>query len=147
MSLIKYNPAKSRTQGVNRFFDDIFNDNFFNVNTDLSLERSFIPQVDVSETEQAFELQFALPGFKKSDIHIDLNNGVLTVSGERKFEEKKEEKNFHSVETRYGSFKRAFQLPDNIDNEKVDAKLEDGLLSISVPKDTKKIEKKKIAIK
>lgn len=145
MSLIKYNPAKSRTQGVNRFFDDIFNDNFFN--TDLSLERSFIPQVDISETEKDFELQFALPGFKKSDVNIDLNNGVLTVSGERKFEERKEEKNFHSVETRYGSFSRAFQLPDNIDDEKVDAKLEDGILNIVVPKDVKKIQKKNIAIK
>ncbi|UXP33228.1 Hsp20/alpha crystallin family protein [Reichenbachiella agarivorans] len=145
MSLITYNPARTRTQGVNSFFDDIFNDKFFK--TELPQERAFVPQVDISESESAFDLQFALAGFKKPDINIELNNGVLTVSGERKFEEEKTKKNFHSVETRYGSFKRSFQLPDSIDAEKVDANFEDGILNITIPKDVKKVQKKSIAIK
>ncbi|PIB36805.1 heat-shock protein Hsp20 [Reichenbachiella sp. 5M10] len=145
MSLITYNPAKTRRPSTSRFFEDLFNDNFFQ--SEVSASKSFVPQVDVSETDAAFELQFALPGFKKGDVSIELNNGVLTVSGERKFEEEKTKKNFHSVETRYGSFKRAFQMPDNINDESVEAKFEDGILNIIIPKDVKKEQKKNIAIK
>ncbi|MDW3208631.1 MAG: Hsp20/alpha crystallin family protein [Reichenbachiella sp.] len=145
MSLIKYNPRTLRTFTTNNLFDDLFNDRFFN--NDVTVGKSFTPQVDISETEKAFELSFAIPGIKKNEINIDLNEGQLIVSGERKFEEKKEEKNFHSVETRYGSFSRSFHLPDNIDANKVEAKYEDGLLNITIPKDEKKIQKKTIAIK
>ena len=143
MSLIKYNPARYRTPGVSRFFDDLFNEGFFN----LPAEKSFIPQVDISETEKAFELSFAVPGIDKKDINIDLNDGVLTVSGERKLHNETNEKNYHSVETTYGSFKRSFQLPDNINADHVDAKYEAGILNIIVPKDEKKSQKKSIAIK
>lgn len=145
MSLIKYNPRTLRTFTTNNLFDDLFNDRFFN--NDVTVGKSFTPRVDISETEKAFELSFAIPGIKKNEINIDLNEGQLIVSGERKFEEKKEEKNFHSVETRYGSFSRSFHLPDNIDANKVEAKYEDGLLNITIPKDEKKIQKKTIAIK
>ncbi len=145
MSLIKYNPRTLRTFTTNNLFDDLFNDRFFN--SDVTVGKSFTPQVDISETDKAFELSFAVPGIKKDEIKIDLNEGQLIVSGERKFEEKKEEKNFHSVETRYGSFSRSFHLPDNIDADKVEAKYEDGLLNITIPKDEKKIQKKTIAIK
>ncbi|MEP1778569.1 Hsp20/alpha crystallin family protein [Reichenbachiella sp.] len=145
MSLIKYNPRNLRTFTTNNLFDDLFNDRFFN--SDVTVGKSFTPQVDISETEKAFELSFAVPGIKKNEIKIDLNEGQLVVSGERKFEEKKEEKNFHSVETRYGSFNRSFQLPDNINADKVEAKYEDGLLNIVIPKDEKKTQKKTIAIK
>lgn len=145
MSLIKYNPRTFRSFTTNNLFDDLFNDRFFN--SDVTAGKSFTPQVDISETEKAFELSFAIPGIKKDEIKIDLNEGQLVVSGERKFEEKKEEKNFHSVETRYGSFSRSFQLPDNINADKVEAKYEDGLLNIVIPKDEKKIQKKTIAIK
>jgi len=145
MSLIKYNPRTLRTFTTNNLFDDLFNDRFFN--NDVTVGKSFTPQVDISETEKAFELSFAIPGIKKNEINIDLNEGQLIVSGERKFEEMKEEKNFHSVETRYGSFSRSFHLPDNIDANKVEAKYEDGLLNITIPKDEKKIQKKTIAIK
>lgn len=145
MSLIKYNPRTLRTFTTNNLFDDLFNDRFFN--NDVTVGKSFTPQVDISETEKAFELSFAIPGIKKNEINIDLNEGQLIVSGERKFEEKKEEKNFHSVETRYGSFSRSFHLPDNIDANKVEAKYEDGLLNITIPKDEKKIQKKTISIK
>lgn len=145
MSLIKYNPRTLRTFNTSNLFDDLFNDSFFNNETTTG--KAFTPQVDVSETEKAFELSFAIPGIKKDEIKIDLNEGQLTVSGERKFEEKKEEKNFHSVETKYGSFSRSFHLPDNIDADKVEAKYEDGLLNITIAKDEKKIQKKTIAIK
>ncbi|MGL1889407.1 MAG: Hsp20/alpha crystallin family protein [Reichenbachiella sp.] len=145
MSLIKYNPRRFASHGAINLFDELLNDKFFN--SERSTEKSFVPQVDVSETDQAFELQFAVPGLSKEEISIDLKNGVLTVSGERKFEEKKEGKNFHSIETKYGSFNRSFQLPDSILEENVEAKYENGILNVVVPKDVKKTEKKSIAIK
>lgn len=143
MSIIKYNPRRLRTQGVNNLLDELFNDSFFDNSVS---ETSFTPQVDVAETEKAFELQFSVPGLKKEDLNIELNSGVLTVSGERKFKDEKKEKNYHSVETKYGAFKRSFELPDSIDQDAVDAKYEDGILNILVPKDAKKIEKKNIII-
>ena len=145
MSLIKYNPRSYATQGVSRFFDDLFNDRFFNHDSDAG--SSFIPQVDISETEKSFELQFAVPGLDKKDLNIDLNDGVLTVSGERKFQNETNEKNYHSVETRYGSFKRSFQLPDNVNADKVDANYDAGILNVVIPKDEKKIQKRTIAVK
>ena len=145
MSLIKYNPRRYATQGVGRIFDDLFNDKFFN--NDLNSESSFVPQVDISETDKSFELQFAVPGIEKKNLNIDLNDGVLTVSGERKFENEKNEKNYHSVETRFGSFKRSFQLPDNVNADKVDASYEAGILNVVIPKDERKIQKRTIAVK
>jgi len=144
MSLIKYNPGRYRTQGVSRFFDDLFNDNFFNANPNA--EHSFVPSVDIAETETAFEIQFAIPGIDKKDLNIDLNDGVLSVSGERKVQNEKNEKNFHSIETSYGSFKRSFQLPDHVNVDKVDAKYDAGILHVTIPKDEKKILKKTIKV-
>ena len=145
MSLIKYNPRALRSFTTNNLFDDLFNDRFFT--NPVSNEKSFVPQVDIAETDKAFELSFAVPGIKKDKIKIDLKEGQLTVSGERKFEEEKSEKNFHSLETRYGSFSRSFHLPDNINADKVEATYEDGILSIVVPKDEKKVQVKTIAVK
>lgn len=144
MSLIKYNPGRYRTPGVSRFFDDLLNDRLF---SEWSADKSFVPQVDISETDKAFELQYAIPGLNKSDLNIDLTDGVLTVSGERKFKNEKNEKNYHSVETRYGSFKRSFQLPDHVNADKVEASYDAGILYVTVPKDEKKTLKKTIAIK
>ncbi|WP_109833235.1 Hsp20/alpha crystallin family protein [Reichenbachiella versicolor] len=146
MTLIKYNnPAvRFRTPSVSRIFDDLFNDNFFNNSNEA--DKAFVPKVDVSETDNAFELSFAVPGIDKKNINVDINEGVLTVNGEREFKNDKKEKNFHSVETSFGSFKRSFHLPDNIDADKVQANYKDGILDIVVPKDEKKIQKKTISV-
>eukprot|EP00747_Dinoflagellata_sp_TGD_P044055 gnl/TRDRNA2_/TRDRNA2_143033_c3_seq1.p1 gnl/TRDRNA2_/TRDRNA2_143033_c3~~gnl/TRDRNA2_/TRDRNA2_143033_c3_seq1.p1 ORF type:complete len:111 (+),score=16.30 gnl/TRDRNA2_/TRDRNA2_143033_c3_seq1:111-443(+) len=108
---------------------------------------TFSPRVDIAETEKEFEVQLHVPGMKKGDFNIDLNDDQITVSGERKFENEKKEKNFHSVESYYGTFNRTFYLPDVINKEKVDATYQDGILTITLPKDEKKTTKKQIAVK
>ncbi len=143
MTLIKYNPNNYKPTTFNSFFDRFFNDDFFGVKG----ESNFTPQVDISESEKEFEIQFALPGMKKEDIKIDLNDDRLTVSGERKLKNEKNEKNYHSVESYYGAFNRSFYLPDNVNVEKVDASYRDGVLNIVLPKDEKKVSKKTILIK
>ncbi len=142
MGLIKYNTNDFRPTSFRSFVDDFFNTDFNGGTTS-----SFTPKVDVAETEKEFEVQLHLPGLKKEDIKIDINKDRLSISGERKFENKKEEKNYHSVESYYGSFSRSFFLPDSINADKIDASYVDGVLTVTLPKDEKKATRKQIAIK
>ncbi len=143
MTLIKYNPDNYRPTTFSSFVDRFFNDDFFGGKA----MTSFSPKVDIAETEKTFELQFHVPGMKKEEINIDVNDDRLTVSGERKMENEKKEKNFHSVESYYGTFSRSFYLPDNVNVDKVEASYKDGILNIVIPKDAKKELKRTINIK
>ncbi|MBD3798262.1 MAG: Hsp20/alpha crystallin family protein, partial [Campylobacterales bacterium] len=87
-----------------------------------------------------------LPGVDKKDINVDIKDGVLTISGERKFKEEVNEKDFYKMESFYGKFQRSFSLPDDIDNDKIDANTENGVLNVFIPKSAPK-ESKKIEIK
>ncbi len=142
MGLIKYNTRDYRSENFKHFVDKFFNDDFHGGSV-----YSFTPKVDVSESDKEFELQLHIPGVKKEEISIDLNENSVTISGERKFENEKEEKNFHSVESYYGSFSRSFYLPDMVNRNKVDATYTGGILSVKLPKDDNKVTRKQIAIK
>lgn len=142
MALIKYSQPNSDLFGT-RFSDII--DEFFN-DAVATRQNSFAPSIDVSETEKQFVIDVALPGMKKDDIDLNLENGRLTISGERKFENKEDGKQYHRVESHYGSFTRSFQLPDNIDGESVAATYKDGILNVTINKSEEKL-KKQIKIK
>jgi HSP20 family protein len=92
------------------------------------------PAVDVSEDGQNFVVHAELPGIKQEDIDIELENNVLTLKGQRKFERKDEKENYHFVERSYGSFYRSFTLPRNVDPNGIQANFGDGVLTISIPK-------------
>jgi HSP20 family protein len=144
MALVRYNDLADFTpRTFSSLLDRFFNESVGNV---TKVER-FVPQVDVAETEKEFEISVAVPGMKKEDFKIDLKEDQLTISGQRKFEERKEGKNFHSVETQYGAFSRSFYLPDNINKESVDAHYQDGILRIVLPKDAKKVLVKEVKVK
>lgn len=142
MKLVKYNqldpayPASFSTL-LDRFFNDAIGQN----------QKQFTPAVDISEDEGKYEIHVSVPGMKKSDFNLDLTDGKLTVSGERKFEEKKEGKNFHSLETHYGAFRRSFYLPEDVSSDTIGATYEEGLLKVTLPKADKKINKAKIEVK
>lgn len=142
MGLIKYNSKDYRPTSFRSFVDNFFNDEF--VGGSLP---TFSPNVDIAETDKSFEVQIHVPGMKKEDFNIDLNKDRITISGERKFKDEKKEKNFHSVESYYGTFNRTFYLPEVVNKEKIDASYQDGILTINLPKDEKKATKKQIAIK
>ena len=144
MSIVRYSTANdyaptSFSNLIDRFFSD-------------SLARSggssysFVPKVDILETEAAYEINVAVPGLNKEDFKIDLNDNFLTISGERKFSKEKKENNVHVVETQYGNFSRSFSLPENVDASKINAKYNNGILEIVVPKDEKKTLKKTISV-
>jgi len=94
----------------------------------------WLPAVDIRETEDALIVAAELAGIDKKDIKIGINDGVLTISGERRFEKEVDEKNAHRIERAYGSFERSFSLPTNIDASKVDAKMDNGVLTLTLHK-------------
>ena len=98
-------------------------------NTGLSL-----PKVNIKDTADAFLIEMAVPGFKKSDFNIDLDNEVLSISTETKEENEQKEDNYTRREFGYASFKRTFNLPETVDDEKINANYKEGILSILLPK-------------
>jgi HSP20 family protein len=146
MTLIKYNPNLPNTENksFSSLLDRFFNESFNGITKEM---QHFAPQVDIAETAKAFELSVAAPGMNKSDFKIDMNDGSITIKGERKFVDEKEEKNYHSIETQYGSFSRTFHLPDNILEDKIEAIYQDGILKVVIPKDSKKELKRTIQVK
>lgn len=97
-------------------------------------EATFRPAVDIRETDEAFVVFAELPGLTTEDLNIDVEDGVLRVSGERTLAEGEDREGFRRVERRYGAFSRAFSLPDNVDADAVSAKLEHGVLTLTLPK-------------
>ena len=141
MSIIRYNP--------NDFVPTAFShlvDRFFRESVVRNGGSIFTPKVDVIETETSYEVQLAAPGISKDDFKIEVSNNSLTVSGERKFSNEKSDRNFRSIETQYGSFSRSFTLPENVDGTKINAKYNNGILELTLPKDEKKILKQTIKV-
>ncbi|RLD24211.1 MAG: Hsp20/alpha crystallin family protein [Bacteroidetes bacterium] len=145
MSIVKYrNGARGYyPSNMGGLLERFFNDSLYD-NTQV---QNFIPEVDVLESEKTYELHLAVPGFDKEDFNLAVDDKLLTVSGERKFEEEKSDKTFKSVQTRYGSFQRTFTLPENIDATKIEAHYKNGILEVIVPKDETKVLKTNIKVK
>lgn len=95
---------------------------------------SWIPPVDVYETEQNIVLKAELPGVDPNDVEASVHDGTLYLKGERKHETEVKEENYHHVERSYGSFARTFTLPASVDAEKVKAEFADGILTLTMPK-------------
>jgi HSP20 family protein len=95
------------------------------------------PRVDIAETENEFIIKAEVPEVKKDEVKISVDNGVLSIQGERKQEKEEKGKKFHRVERYYGSFTRSFTLPDNVDETKIEASFKDGMLNIQIPKSEK----------
>jgi HSP20 family protein len=135
MNLVKWNPWREMPilhNRINRMFDDPF----FSLGR-LSDEDSlgmWNPAVDLYEKDDQFIIKAELPGVNKDDIKVDLKDRVLTLSGERTYENEVKEENYYRRERSYGKFQRAFTLPADVDSEKIKAEFKDGVLQIEVPK-------------
>lgn len=102
---------------------------------------AFVPRVDAYETENDLIIEAELPGLKKEDVKITIEDGVLTIKGERKFNREDKKKDYRIVERIEGRFERSFTLPEYVDLEKIKAKFEDGVLKIEIPKKEEKARK------
>ena len=95
---------------------------------------AFVPPVDIYEDEHSIQLKLEVPGIDQKDLDVKVENNVLTIRGERKFEKEENEENFRRVERQYGSFTRTFTLPNTVDAENVQASYDKGILKIALPK-------------
>ncbi|MDH5666441.1 MAG: Hsp20/alpha crystallin family protein [Nitrospira sp.] len=106
----------------------------------------WIPTVDISETDQSYLIKAELPEVKKEDVKVRVEDGVLTLSGERRQEKEEKGKKYHRVERSYGSFVRSFALPESVDESGVKAEYKDGVLNLHLPK-AEKAKPKAIEVK
>ena len=135
-SLVRFNNSPELRRMQNEF-DRLFEGFFPNtmVSNDGTTETAvWSPRVDLSESDDAYLLQFDVPGIDKKDIHIHFHDGTLTISGERKSHEKTEDENFIRIERNFGHFRRTFKLPQTIKIDAIEAKYKDGVLRVTVPK-------------
>ena len=138
MSLVKWDPFKELEDVSNRL-NRLFG---------RSLERSepgqnmlavadWSPSVDISETSTAYLVKAEIPDVKKEDVKVTVQDGMLTIQGERKMEKEEKGKRFHRIERSYGSFMRSFRVPDDAEEGKVKAEFKDGMLNVTLPKSEK----------
>ena|SRR3984957_11623532 len=115
--------------------NSLFQDFFRSGNGESELATAgFVPPVDIFEDENKLVLKIEIPGIRQEDIDVRLENNTLTVKGERSFQSEGKEENFHRVERRYGSFYRAFTLPNTIDQNTIKADYEAGVLKVELHK-------------
>jgi len=143
MNLIKFSP-----RGFNPWFDDF--DRFFEGGL-MPTQRgsrtgAWSPGVDIVEDEKNVILKTDLPGVEEKDIDIQVENGMLTLKAERKFEDETTEGNYHRVERAYGSFHRSFSLPETVDADKIAASYKKGVLEVTLPKVEVKAQVKKVPV-
>lgn len=143
MTLIKYNP-NHRTAASDPFLN-LFDKFFYDTLEDSSVRR-FLPQANILETEKYYEIQMAIPGMKKSEFNIEVEDGKLHISGERDAENQ-EGLTVHHQEMVFGNFSRIFQVPEDADQNSISASYTDGILKVQMQKDEKKTLKHKIAVK
>ena len=139
-------PAGSLFEILQREVDSVFDDFARGVSPADSPAAHLLPSMDVAETDKAIELTVELPGLEQKDVDISVTNNILTIRGEKKAETEREDKNYHLIERAYGTFYRAFQLPNGVDPSAITASMTNGILKVTIPKptpaQTKKVEVK-----
>jgi HSP20 family protein len=126
MAIIRWDPFREMTQLQNRF-DRLFD-------AVGGRQESWLPAVDVFDTQDAVVLKAELAGMNPDDIQIEVEDNVLTIKGERKFEEKVDEERYYRVERRFGSFQRSLALPQGVKADQIEAAYDEGILTVTVPK-------------
>ena len=134
MAITRWDPLRDVLALQNRM-NSIFQEyNRSNQGEGDLVSAAFAPPVDIYEDEHKIVLKLEVPGMKESDLDIQLENNVLTVKGERKFEKEEKEENFHRIERRYGSFFRSFTIPNTVNPESVKASCDAGVLKLELEK-------------
>ena len=144
MAIVRWDPFRDLSaiqDRINRLFDESLSRSKFFDKENLT-SGFWSPSVDIYETESDIVLKAELPEMDQKDIHINIENNVLTLKGERKLDKETKEENYHRIECSYGSFSRSFSLPNAVEVEKIKAQYKDGVLKINMPKKNDKKTKK-----
>ena len=141
MTLIKYN-RPSTGRGISPVFNQLFNDFFENFSTPSIRNGSIpaLPSVNVAENNSEFLMELSAPGFSKEEVSISVEDNNLVIIGEKKSETEEGDKKYSRKEFSYQNFRRSFNLPEEINQEKINGKIENGIIHISLPK--KQVENK-----
>jgi HSP20 family protein len=138
--------ANGNMFGLHREIDRIFDE--FSKGLSTPANADWTPRMNVAETEKEYQVSAELPGVAEKDVEVTFHEGLLTVKGSKKEETEQKDKNFHRMEMSYGSFERSVALPEEIDEEAINASFKNGVLTISIPKKpSPKAETRKIQIK
>lgn len=138
MNLVKWNPFRELEDVSNRL-----NTIFGRLPVRVESEREMLgvsdwtPSVDISETDTAYLIKGEIPGVKKEDIKVTVEDGMISMRGERHQEKEDKGEKFHRIERSYGSFMRSFRVPDDADESAVKAEFKDGMISVTLPKSEK----------
>ena len=137
MTIVRWEPFRDLV-GLQDRMNRLFNESYRGVartgDDEWALGGSWAPAVDIFEKDGNIVLTAELPGIETKDVDIKVENNVLTLQGERKFDKELQKDNFHRVERAYGSFTRSFTLPNVVNNEKIKADFKDGVLKLTLPK-------------
>lgn len=138
MSLIRFDPYRELND-VHTVFSRLFGQTpsafgTWTGDTEKMTHVDWKPAVDISETQEAYVIHAELPGTKKEDVSLTVDDGLLTLKGERKSETETKDKKFHRVERSYGSFTRTFRLPENVSDQHIAASFKDGVLEVKLMK-------------
>jgi HSP20 family protein len=138
MALIKWEPLRDIEDMFERYSRSLgapfVRPSDFARPSELLANGEWSPRVDISENEGSFQIKAEVPGVRKDDVKVTLENGVLTLQGERHQEHEEKGLRFHRVERSYGNFIRSFTLPNNVDAQQLKAHFHDGLLEVEIPK-------------
>jgi len=149
MSLMRWDPFREledMSERLNRIFQRPQLGRAAEAGRERLTVPDWAPAVDIVETPEEFVLKADLPEIKKEEVKVTVENGVLSIEGERKQEKEEKGKRYHRIERSYGCFMRTFSIPDNVDETKVRAEFKDGILNLRLPK-TEKAKPKAIEVK
>ena len=138
MTLVRWQPYHHRTNPwaglsrIQRQMSEMFD--HFADNDESVTNISWVPRVEVSEHKDKYQLSVELPGIDKKDVHVEVQNNTLSISGEKESAIEDQDENYHIRERVYGKFNRTFELPSRIEADKIDAKYNNGVLNLAIPK-------------
>lgn len=132
MTLVRWDPLREMDRMLDRYSRNYLSHHGWGL--DVMAGGDWVPRVDVVETDKAYDIKLEIPDVAKEDVKIEIEHGILKVSGERKHEKEQEGKTFHVIECSYGKFCRSFTLPKDVDEKKIEATFKDGMLAIELPK-------------
>lgn len=122
------------SQRMDRLFDELMGRRLRRSGDENAIRGTWSPAVNILEKQDAIHIQADLPGLKAEDVEVTVDNGMLTIRGERRFEETSEGETYHRVERAYGIFERTFSLPNSVDTGKIEAKFANGEMDVILPK-------------
>jgi HSP20 family protein len=132
--LAKWNPFRELEDIQNRLSSLFGRTSLRGLGEETMTVSEWAPLVDLAEDDKEYLIKAELPEVKKEDVKVTVENGVLTIGGERKFEKEEENKKYHRIERAYGSFMRSFTLPQDAAGDKINAEFKDGVLKVHLPK-------------